>query len=275
MLASPTHLVVALLALAAVLPLIERARPAVAGQPRLRPGLGTDLTWWFFTPLVTKSLTALAIGLAIATAALALGVPLESAPLRALLAPRPPLGHLPLWLQAGLILLLADLVAYAMHRLLHVRPFLWRVHAVHHGSEALDWLSATRAHPLNDTIVRVAQALPIVALGLDPRLLAAWIPLLQLHSILLHANVPWSFGPLRRVIASPAFHRWHHDAAGGAGCNFAGLFPFLDVAFGTFHLPPGELPARVGAPAENVPTGLLGQLAFPFRRPHRVPHRVP
>jgi hypothetical protein len=45
-----------------------------------------------------------------------------------------------------------------------------------------------------------------------PRSLAAYLTFLTLYAIMLHANVDWSFGPLRNVIASPANRRWHHAA---------------------------------------------------------------
>ena len=31
------------------------------------------------------------------------------------------------------------------------------------------------------------------------------------HSAFVHANLNWTFGPLRYVISSPVFHRWHHS----------------------------------------------------------------
>jgi sterol desaturase/sphingolipid hydroxylase (fatty acid hydroxylase superfamily) len=115
--------------------------------------------------------------------------------------------------------------------------------------------------------MRVAQAVPIIALGFDPALLAAYIPFLAGYAVFIHANVPWSFGPLRYVIATPAFHRWHHAAdEQGLDRNFAGLFPFLDLLFGTYHLPSGRSPRRYGIPGGDVPAGLLAQLAYPFRR---------
>jgi sterol desaturase/sphingolipid hydroxylase (fatty acid hydroxylase superfamily) len=47
--------------------------------------------------------------------------------------------------------------------------------------------------------------------------------------------------------------------------NFAGMFPFIDLAFGTFYMPKGKLPTEFGV-NEAVPEGLVGQLAYPFRR---------
>lgn len=243
--------------------LLERLWPAI---PRHRP-LGaqrTDLAWWFFTPLVTKALTRVSIVTAVVAVAVAAGRPLDRAGLSALLAPRESIARLPFAVQLVAFLLVSDLAAYAMHRFFH-HPPLWRFHAVHHSSTEVDWLSAVRIHPVNDALMRLAQAVPILLLGFDPALLAGWVPVLAFQSILVHANVPWDFGPLRFVVASPAFHRWHHALDdGGIGRNFAALFPFIDLAFGTFHLPAAE-PGRFGAPGADVPPGFAGQLAWPLR----------
>jgi hypothetical protein len=48
--------------------------------------------------------------------------------------------------------------------------------------------------------------------------------------------------------------------------NFAGLLPFWDVLFGTYYMPRDRRPTVFGT-ATAVPQGLIGQLAFPFRRP--------
>jgi sterol desaturase/sphingolipid hydroxylase (fatty acid hydroxylase superfamily) len=78
--------------------------------------------------------------------------------------------------------------------------------------------------------------------------------------------VGWSFGPLRYAIASPLFHRWHHTTEEqGLNRNFAPLFPFIDIAFGTFHMPQGQRPVFLGTIATNVPQSFFGQLLFPFR----------
>jgi sterol desaturase/sphingolipid hydroxylase (fatty acid hydroxylase superfamily) len=92
-------------------------------------------------------------------------------------------------------------------------------------------------------------------------------PFLTFHAIFLHANVPWGFGPLRYFVSSPAFHRWHHTTqAEGLDKNFAGLFPFIDLAFGTFYMPRDRQPAAFGIQGNPVARGLFAQLAYPFRR---------
>jgi sterol desaturase/sphingolipid hydroxylase (fatty acid hydroxylase superfamily) len=263
-------LVVGLFVLAAVFGLLERLVPAVPGQPRWRRDSPTDVAYWFFTPLVTKTFTALAIGIALVSVAALHGVTLDRPHLEAFLAPRGIVARQPGWLQAVEFLLLADLIAYGMHRWLHRAP-LWRFHAVHHSSTQVDWLSAVRVHPVNDALVRVAQGVPLVLLGFDPRTLAAVVPILLFWAIFVHANVPWSFGPLRYAIASPAFHRWHHAAEQqGLDRNFAGLFPIFDVIFGTFHLPRGVAPRVFGIPGGDVPEGIWRQLRYPLRRRPRV-----
>ena len=91
---------------------------------------------------------------------------------------------------------------------------------------------------------------------------------MTLYAILVHANVGWDLGPLRRVIASPRFHRWHHTSqAEGCDKNFSGLLPIWDLLFGSYYMPAARAPSEFGAGDEPVPAGLWRQLAYPFRRP--------
>jgi sterol desaturase/sphingolipid hydroxylase (fatty acid hydroxylase superfamily) len=137
---------------------------------------------------------------------------------------------------------------------------------VHHSSQDLDWLSSVRVHPVNDMIARILQAVPIVALGFNVAAVAAFAAVVPIYAITLHANLNWTYGPFRYVIASPAFHRWHHTSADeGRDKNFAGFFPIWDLLFGTFYMPKGEQP-RVFGVDDAIPRGLLGQLIYPFRR---------
>jgi sterol desaturase/sphingolipid hydroxylase (fatty acid hydroxylase superfamily) len=173
---------------------------------------------------------------------------------------------LPIAVQIPLILLLGDLISYWSHRLFHGR-WLWPFHAVHHSSTTVDWLSSVRLHPVNDAVSKIFQVLPLYWMGFNGVALAAFVPLLTFYAILLHANVSWSYGPLRYAIASPVFHRWHHTSQEeGLDTNFAGLFPFIDVLFGTFYMPPGRQPENFGIVGQGVPDGLFAQLAYPFRR---------
>ncbi len=259
-------LVVGLVVLGLVFGFLEWWTPARRRPARRRADMPTDLAYWFFTPLVTKSLTRVVIVVVVVGLALASGAGVDRQSLEAFFRPHGPISELPWGVQLVALLLLADAIAYGMHRWLH-GPRLWRFHAVHHSSTDVDWLSAVRLHPVNDLLIRVAQAVPIVLLGFDPTLLAAYVPILAIYSLFVHANVPWSLGPLRYVVATPAFHRWHHAAEEeGLNRNFAGLFPVFDLIFGTFHMPADRAPERFGIPRGDVPEGIAAQLLYPFRR---------
>ncbi len=245
----------------ALFALIEKLWPARPAQPRWRPDTKTDLAYWFLTPLVTKALTRAVLYSAFALAALGLG----RATAQQWLLPHGPIARQPAWLQALEVLFIGDLIGYWIHRLFHRRP-LWPFHAIHHSSTQLDWLSSVRLHPVNDTLPRLLQTIPFLALGFSPKVMVAYLPFLTFYAVLLHANVRWTLGPLRRVIASPTFHRWHHTSEReGLDKNFAGLFAFIDVLFGTFYMPDGRQPERFGVEREKIPATVLGQLIYPFR----------
>jgi sterol desaturase/sphingolipid hydroxylase (fatty acid hydroxylase superfamily) len=227
-----------------------------------RRGFATDVAWFAFTPLVTKAITRFGVGLALVPPAYLIYGAFDPELIRQGYGPA---SRLQLWLQAFLILLIGDFIGYWMHRLFH-RPRLWPFHAVHHSSVDLDWLSAVRVHPVNDLLMRVAGVLPLVALGFAPLAVGAILPILTLLAILVHANVDWDFGPLRAVIVSPRFHRWHHtDESSARDKNFAGLFPIWDLLFGTWYMPRDAVPSSFGT-STPVPGHFLGQLWFPFRR---------
>ena len=257
-------LTVGLVVLSGVFWLLERWRPALPHQRRRAADTRADLAYWFFTPLVTRTATRVAIGAVFIAIAAWQGLTLDE--LRATVATRRTwAATLPLWVQAPLILLLADVLAYWTHRIFHAR-WLWPFHAIHHSSTSVDWLSSVRLHPVNDAVARVVQVLPLYWMGFNAGALASAVPVLTFYALLLHANLNWSYGPLRHVFASPVFHRWHHTSeAEGLDRNFAGLFPFIDLAFGTFYMPPGRVPERFGISGDPVPDGLLAQLAYPFR----------
>lgn len=258
------RLFVGLFVLSAFFWVVESLFAANPRQPRLwrRRGLGTDLLYWFATPLLTKTVSQ--IGLAVI---LMLVYQKDVAGIRALLASRDTLlARQPLPLQAIEMLVIGDFIGYWTHRWFHGRR-LWRFHAIHHSSEDLDWLAAVRLHPVNDWLSRWIQASALVVLGFAPAAIAAYVPFLTFYAIFVHANVNLSFGRLGVLVASPKFHRWHHTSEDeGLDKNFAGLLPVFDVLFGTYYMPEGRLPERFGLKNERVPAGILGQLAYPFRR---------
>jgi sterol desaturase/sphingolipid hydroxylase (fatty acid hydroxylase superfamily) len=240
--------------------ILQKIWPSIPEQKTFRRGFLTDVAYWAFTPLVTRTVTPIAVGLALIPIALANGVPLEE-----LAKGRGELAAQPLWMQAIQIFIIGDFIGYWQHRWFH-GGWRWKFHAIHHSSEELDWLSSVRLHPVNDFLSRIIQAVPIVALGYNVGAVALYATAATLYAITLHANLNWTYGPLRYVISSPAFHRWHHtSAAEGQDKNFSGFFPIWDLMFGTFYMPKGRQPVDFGV-SDPVPRGLFGQLIYPFRK---------
>lgn len=257
-------LVLAFIVLTLIFWAVEFFWPGLPARHRSpRRGYWTDVFYWFFTPLISKPLSQLAVLVTLAPILWFLGRSLDRT---AMAAGHGPVTTLPKWLQVVLILFLGDFIGYWTHRIFHGRK-LWPFHAIHHSSEELDWLSSVRLHPVNEIVSRVCQALPFVLLGFSPLVVASYLPFLTFYAIYEHANVSWSYGPLRYVVASPEFHRWHHTKQEeGLDKNFAGLFPLFDLLFGTFYLPRGKHPTEFGVAGESLPEGLWGQLSYPFRR---------
>lgn len=203
-------------------------------QPILRKGWWTDLFYLFSTTLLTKPLVRLLLVVPLTfLVLLKVGSPAEfqAGTYRGF----GPLSRQPVWLQAVQIYVLIDFCGYWTHRLFH-RGGWWPFHAVHHSSEELDWLGSVRVHPINEIVNKLAQVSPVLLLGYNPAVTLTSAPALTLFAIFLHANVNWDFGPLRGVLASPVFHRWHHSREREAwDKNFAGLLPLWDILFGTYY----------------------------------------
>jgi sterol desaturase/sphingolipid hydroxylase (fatty acid hydroxylase superfamily) len=254
-------LVVVFAALGVAFALLQGLSPSGRRPKLMRRSHGTDMLYWFFTALVTRPAAKIAV---LVAAAILIALSGHRLSAQDILHGHGPVALLPLWAQGAILLAAMDFVGYWSHRLFHGRA-LWRFHAIHHSSTELDWLSAARLHPVNDVLTRLIQIVPFLALGAAPAALAGAIPVLTFYAIFVHADLSWDFGPLRTVIATPSFHRWHHAMEDeGNARNFAGLLPLWDLMFGTFHMPRGISPARFGT-ASPVPRGLLGQMLYPFR----------
>ena len=174
------------------------------------------------------------------------------------------LAATPLAAQVAILLVATDLCQYWLHRAFHAPP-LWRFHAVHHSAPEVNWTTTFRAHPVNELAAGAALMVAARLVGVSETALLVAAPTFFLSGVVTHANLGWTFGPLRFVLASPVFHRWHHSLGTEAReRNFAPMFPVWDLVFGTFDMPRGRRPVRFGA--EGVPSDMVGQLAYPLRR---------
>lgn len=170
------------------------------------------------------------------------------------------------------LLFARDCLIYLRHRIFHTRP-VWAFHSIHHSSEEVNWLSAVRFHPAENIIESTGETLLFVGglmLGFDPAVLSVAGLVIGFYNLFIHSNLRWTFGPLRYVIVSPVFHRWHHsDLPAAQDKNFAAMFSCLDLVFGTFYMPLDARPETVGLSAQEKtshPKSLAGQLLYPFRK---------
>jgi sterol desaturase/sphingolipid hydroxylase (fatty acid hydroxylase superfamily) len=223
----------------------------------------TDICYWFFVPLITR---VVRIGLLVMGAAAVFNIHGPDELIAFYDNGHGPLAQLPLWVQAALFLILSDFMLYWTHRMFHGGGF-WKYHAIHHAPEDLDWISAARFHPVNLFLGTVAVDVILLLAGISPNIML-WVgPFTTFHSAFVHANLNWTLGPFKYVIATPVFHRWHHTSLDqGGDTNFAGTFPVWDMLFGTFRMPNNELPSNYGIDGDAVPSDIAGQLMYPFRQ---------
>jgi len=164
--------------------------------------------------------------------------------------------------------LIADLVSYGVHRILHNVPFLWRwAHQLHHSAERLDVAGSVYFHPFDNVVQGGINLLVLLSLGLTPEAAALAGYLGFFVAVFQHLNVRtprW----LGYLIQRPEAHSVHH-ARGVHAYNY-GTFMLWDLLFGTFRNPPdfvGPLGFWDGASA-RIGALLIGRdLALPPQPP--------
>lgn len=104
-------------------------------------------------------------------------------------------------------------------------------------------------------------------LGFADLALLTYGVIVTLQATFVHANLRFTFGPLRYFLVTPQFHHWHHsDQSEAIDKNFAIHLPIWDWIFGSYHLPDRRWPDHYGVQGERPPEGFLKQLLWPFKR---------
>lgn len=139
--------------------------------------------------------------------------------------------------QFFILIFLGDLFIYWAHRLQHRINFLWKFHRVHHTAETVDYIAAFREHPLDNIYTRGIESLPAFLLGFKLEQITAFVAFRGVWALFIHSNVNLRFGVLEALFGSPHLHHWHHDLKKGGDCNYANLFPLMDILFETYYNP--------------------------------------
>ena len=233
---------------------IEVLWPAYPKQSVFRPEWTNDIVYFLSTHLPIQVTSFLILLPATQLTAL-IGIP----------AVMEAIGRLPWIVQFLLAVTAADMLEYWIHRLFHTVPWLWRFHAIHHSSKALDWIAGSRSHLVDDVVVRAWILAPMM-LVFPHDINVAYLLFVTIHATWTHCN----FGPnvkwLEPYLILPRYHHWHHTSQKEAiDKNFAIHFPWIDRIFGTHYLPKDDSwPQTYGLDNEKIPESFVGQFFYPF-----------
>lgn len=249
-------LVIDILLLSIIFIPIEMVFPKNKEQPRFHAEWRTDMIYFAISHLLVQI-----FGVITRAPATILFGQLELSPMQEWIQ------NLPFLAAFLLALFTTDFFQYWGHRFFHSHPFLWRFHSVHHSTKAMDWLAGSRTHLVDALVVRALSFMPLFILGFTPLVFNTYIIFISILATLIHTNTRINFGFFKYIFATPQFHHWHHgDEPAYYGKNFAVVFPFIDMIFGTYHLPKDVWPRATGVSEANYPKGYWRQLIYPFQK---------
>lgn len=155
-----------------------------------------------------------------------------------------PTVELRYWYEFIVGFLFLDLLAYGVHRGLHIVPWLWRLHALHHSDRDIDTTTSVRHHPIEALLMNGCFWSVAVMLGIPSMVVAVYGLSAFALAVGTHANVRWPAwleDILRPVIITPDLHSIHHSIdASESNTNFGAVFSVWDRVFGTFIQLPSE-----------------------------------
>ncbi len=145
-----------------------------------------------------------------------------------------------LWIQAIVLVILADFLDYFRHRHEHESSgIFWHVHSVHHSIRGFSLFAGLAIHPLETFFTYFWYGILAGAMGLsfDAMLLGFALALIIMGA--QHTNANSSLGWLSRIFAHTDGHRWHHDLAleSGRNVNYANVLTLWDQLWGTYYAP--------------------------------------
>jgi sterol desaturase/sphingolipid hydroxylase (fatty acid hydroxylase superfamily) len=175
--------------------------------------------------------------------------------------PDTPVGILawPLALRVVVYLVVADLLAYWVHRLLHTVP-LWPAHKWHHYPTSLYWCSGVQGSVIQQALSNLPYVFAAFFLGVIPSWVV-WILIVKsaIENDFMHLNVRWGYRWLEWVLVTPRYHHIHHSERPEHYQNNLGvMLSIWDRLFGTYYDPeaaPAEL--RFGINEKVSPVRLV------------------
>lgn len=179
---------------------------------------------------------------------------------------------LPGWVAVIATFLLMDYAYWWWHWVMHMVPFLWIFHNVHHTDLDLDVSTAARFHFGEMLFSIVFLSLAVIVFGIAPLMLVVFFITLEVATMFHHSN--WRLPIkveriLNLVLVTPRMHGIHHSIVQReTNSNWGTIFCWWDKLHGTLRrdIPQDEI--TIGVPAyrdENELT--VGRLwLLPFQR---------
>jgi sterol desaturase/sphingolipid hydroxylase (fatty acid hydroxylase superfamily) len=177
----------------------------------------------------------------------------------------------PLEMAVGIIFL--DLMIYLQHVVLHMIPFFWRFHKVHHSDLDLDVSSGFRFHPLEILGSMIYKLGLVAALGPSVMTVVVFEAILSGMAQFTHSNIKLPLGldrTLRWLFVTPDMHRIHHSVeVAETNSNYGFNISIWDRLLGTY-IHDGKKPQPeivIGIPEFRTPeqVSLLQLMLIPFR----------
>ena len=179
----------------------------------------------------------------------------------------------PVLLEMAMGIVFLDLMIYLQHVLLHMIPFFWRFHKVHHSDLDLDVSSGFRFHPLEILGSMIYKLGLVAALGPSVMTVVVFEAILSGMAQFTHSNIKLPLGldrTLRWLFVTPDMHRIHHSVeVAETNSNYGFNLSLWDRLLGTYIAEPlrPQPEIVIGIPEFRTPeqVSLLKLVLMPFR----------
>jgi sterol desaturase/sphingolipid hydroxylase (fatty acid hydroxylase superfamily) len=180
------------------------------------------------------------------------------------------LDEYPLIMQLLVFFVLLDFFQWLTHLTLHRVSWMWRFHQVHHSIQQMGFAGHLRYHWMENLLYKPLKTLGVMILGgFEPEqaFVVHFFTITVGH--LNHANLQWTYGPLKYVFNNPVMHLYHHayhlPKDRQYGMNFGLTLSIWDYLFGTAYVPDQNGNIKLGYKGDDtMPQSFFKQLGHGF-----------
>ncbi len=179
---------------------------------------------------------------------------------------------LPFWAALLIFFIIQDFVQWFTHVLLHKYEFLWSFHKVHHSVKEMGFAAHLRYHWMENIFYKPLKLLAVMLIGgFEPK--HAFI--IHFFAIAIghlnHANVKFTYGPLKYILNNPVMHLYHHaytlPKERRHGVNFGISLSLWDYLFKTNYIPESGGEITLGYSDDSkMPKNFFAQLLYGFKK---------